>query len=74
MQLLERVLQDESVTFLRSKEIQPDYEDPSPLVTPEPNDLPHPEPANQDLPLPPPPPDPVLAPSLPESKVCWVYG
>lgn len=46
-QLLENALRDDNVTFARSSDLQPDYEDPSPLLTPEPN----------DLPLPPPPPD-----------------
>jgi len=63
---------------MRSREIRPlDYEDPSPLLTPEPA-----EPTqhhggdatDQELPLPPPPPDPILyannnPPSLPDSKV-----
>ncbi|KAL0269560.1 UNVERIFIED_CONTAM: hypothetical protein PYX00_007252 [Menopon gallinae] len=45
--LLEHALQDESVTFARSSDLQPDYEDPSPLLTPDGN----------ELPLPPPPPE-----------------
>ncbi|KAK6639249.1 hypothetical protein RUM43_007520 [Polyplax serrata] len=47
--LLEHALRDDNVTFARSSDLQPDYEDPSPLLTPEPNDL--------LLPPPPPPPN-----------------